>query len=316
MEFEYIEHRKGLPFKLFLVSIGYRTHHFHPELEVIHVLRGSVRIQVAQAFHTLCAGQIFILNPYEIHSIEQVTEDGQADNLLLIIQITTHAHALNKKRLSQIHFTQRLLTTDSHSLSQLMFFLYEKSLDALPSTDYYLNGLVQLFLGSLLDKVPYVTLEQGSLSNQTDDFKRLQFIIDYVEAHHAEKIYLEDLAEQLHLSKYHLSHFIRQHLGINFQTFLSNVRLTSAISLLVNTELSIMDLSIQSGFSDQKYLNRMIKEKYACTANAFRKRVLKDSNHRVFSTPTGSFHLPFNPTEALSLIHERQQHCPILSTTS
>lgn len=316
MEFEYIEHRKGLPFKLFLVSIGYRTHHFHSELEIIYVLKGKVQIQVAQAFHLLEAGQLFLMNPYEIHSIEGLTEENLEDNVLLIIQITTHAHALNKKRLSQIHFTERLIASNTQALSQLMFHLYLKSFDALPSTDYYLNGLIQLYLASLLDGVPYTMTEQGSLSNQSDDFKRLQYIIDYVEAHHKEKIYLDDLAQDLHLNKYYLSHFVRQHLGINFQTLVNNVRLTSAISLLINTELSILDLSIQSGFSDQKYLNQMIKDKYNCTANALRKTIRKHSKTAVISAPIGSLHLPFDLEDAVALIQSKQQHCPIISTTS
>ncbi len=316
MEFEYVEHRKGLPFKLFLVSIGYRSHHFHSDLEIIYVVKGRVQIQVAQAFHILEAGQLFLLNPYEIHSIERVSEGVLEDNLLLIVQITTHAHALNKKRLSQLHFTERLIKSNTSALSQIMFNLYLKSLESTPSTDYYLNGLIQLYLAILLDEVPYTTSDQGNLSNQTDDFKRLQYVIDYVETHHKEKVYLENLSDQLHLSKYYLSHFIRQHLGINFQTLLNNVRLTSAISLLINTELSIMDLSIHSGFSDQKYLNQLIKEKYNCTANALRKTIRKHSNNAVINAPLGSVHLPFNTEEAIGLIKEKQQHCPIISTTS
>ena len=34
MEFETIEHIDGHPYKLFVVSIGHRTHHFHKDLEI------------------------------------------------------------------------------------------------------------------------------------------------------------------------------------------------------------------------------------------------------------------------------------------
>lgn len=74
MEFEYIEHRKGLPYKLFLVSIGHRSHHFHAEMEIIYVYRGSISIQVKQEMHHLKIGDLFLIHPYEIHSINDTSE--------------------------------------------------------------------------------------------------------------------------------------------------------------------------------------------------------------------------------------------------
>lgn len=316
MEFEYIEHRKGLPFKLFLVSIGYRSHHFHAHFEAIYVLKGCVKIQLAQSFHMVQEGQLFLINPYEIHSIENVEEVEQKNNLLLIIQVTTHAHVFNKRRLSQIHFSQHLLSANNNELVQTLLHIYSKNCGSRPSTEYYLNGLMQIFIANLLDNVPYEIYEHGMLSNQSDVFKRLEFIIDYVENHHGDKINLEDIADKLHLSKYYLSHFIKQQLGISFRNYLNNVRLTNAISLLINTEQSIMNISILSGFSDQKYLNAIIKEKYNCSANTLRKTTNQQLKVASINAPLGSVHLPFDQEEAMALIKIKQQHCHIISTTS
>jgi len=315
MEFEYIEHRKGFPFKLFLVSIGYRSHHFHAELEVIYVLKGTIRIQLTQNRYIIQEGQLFLINPYEIHSIENLSDDENENNILMIIQITTQAYILNKMRLSQIHFSDSVINEDKETLIQTLLLMQNKSVQLLPGTEYHLNGLLQIFIGNLLDVVPYVICDQRNLRNQSDEFKRLEFIIDYVEENFRNKLFLEELADKLHISKYHLSHFIKHHLGISFQTYLSNVRLANAISLLANTEQSILEISNSSGFSDQKYMNALIKGKYNCTANILRKSVRQQTNAVSISGTVGSVHLPFDLERAVAIIGERQQHCPIISTT-
>ncbi len=298
MEFENIEHRKGLPYKLFLVSIGHRSHHFHSDLEVIFVLQGRIQVQIGQASYDINQNEFCLINPYEIHSITDVSEN---QNILLIIQLTTSAIALKQNFMSKVKFHSVKIESSQLELRNLMYKMYVESFNEQVYSDYLLNAYVLEFSALLLKSIPYEILETSSQSTRTDAFKRLKYVIDYVETHFNEKISLDLLASNLHISKYHLSHFIKQHMGISFQEYLNAVRLTHAISLLLSTDMSVLDIALESGFSDQKYLNALVRKRYGFTAKTLR----QESHKLVFSipnAPVGSIHLPIDQVKILKEI--------------
>lgn len=296
MEFEYIEHRKGLPYKLFLVSIGHRSHHFHSDMEIIYVQRGKIEVQVQHKTHTLEEGDLFLLHPYEIHSINDVSL-GEV-NTLLIIQITAQRLPMHKSLFSSVEFHTPILKDAHNRLKQLMFKMYLESFNAGCQSDFLLNGYLLEFIGILLKYEPHLQRDVSS-TVASEDFERIQYVIDYVEANFTTKIRLEDLANALHLNKYYLSHLITERLGINLQSYINNVRFTHALRLLLNTNLSILEVAIQSGFSDVKYFNAMVKSHYGMTAAKLRKR----SEPIIFSipnAPVGSIHLPINQERVMT----------------
>ncbi len=298
MEFENIEHRKGLPYRLFLVSIGHRSHHFHSDLEIIYVLKGVIRLHLGQSSHEVKQGELCLINPYEIHSITDLSID---QNILLIIQLTPSAITLKQNLLSKLQFHNVIIDHLKIELRNLMFKMYLESFNEQIYSDYLLNAYILEFVASLLKAIPYEILESTRLSSRTDAYKRLKYVINYVESRFNEKITLAQLALELHISKYHLSHFIKQHMGISFQDYLNSVRLTHAIHLLFSTDMSILDITLASGFSDPKYLNALIRNRYGYTAKTLR----LESHKLIFSipnAPVGSIHLPFDQEAAFNEI--------------
>lgn len=95
-------------------------------------------------------------------------------------------------------------------------------------------------------------------------------ITEYIAEHHQEQISLEEIAEMEQITKYHVSHFIRKMLGISFQEYLNNIRFDHALRLLSQTDLNLLDICMESGFSSSRYLNQ-IKRRFriagpgACT---------------------------------------------------
>jgi len=306
MEFEYIEHRKGLPLKLFLVSIGHRSHHFHSDLEIIHVFQGNIQVHIGAKIYALKKGDFLIINPYEIHSFVSNIENQKEQNILLILQINTNSIAIQNNILSKIKFTDPFL---SDSLDKFRNLLYEMILESTIDSihiDFLLRGYMFEFIAMLLKFARYEEIDQILLSSKIEANERIHFVINYVEKNFKSKILLEDIAAQLHISKYHLSHFIRQSLGINFQTYLNDVRLLHAIYLIFNTDKKILDIAYESGFSDHKYLNQLIKNLYGCTASNMRKFSDK-LNISVPDASIGSIHLAFNVQEVLNNISLKQQ---------
>lgn len=293
MEFETIEHQHGQPYKLFLVSIGQRTPHFHRDLEIIYVVKGSIRMHVGNKQTDVREGELFLINPFEIHSITDLAGDINDANLLLIIQIATQSFNTHTFDLSQVRFNNNLLEDATPWLLPMMKTLYFNGLEPTIASDYKRMGMLYTIVGTLIEKCPYSIEDAPPSKTKEEAFRRIVSLIEYVESHYDEPIALDVLASNYHISKYHLSHSVKQTLGISFQTYLNTVRMTKAVQLIYNTKHTILEISERSGFSDQKYLNQMVQHHYGCSASALRKKA-KASNNAMPQAPIGSIHLPFD----------------------
>lgn len=87
-----------------------------------------------------------------------------------------------------------------------------------------------------------------------------------------QKLLLSDIAKELELSLYYLSHFFKANFGISFQDYLARIRSEKARQLLLLTRQSLLDISISAGFSDPKYFNASFKKQYGCTPKEYRRQ--------------------------------------------
>lgn len=97
-------------------------------------------------------------------------------------------------------------------------------------------------------------------------------MIQYIEANYNQPLSLMDLASLEDLSETYISHFIKNQLGISFQTYLNYLRFERASLLLVNTDLTILNICIETGISSSRYLNNMFFTQFNCSALEYRKK--------------------------------------------
>jgi len=60
------------------------------------------------------------------------------------------------------------------------------------------------------------------------------------------------------------------HLHFPFQEYLGEVRFEYASQLVASTNRGILDICLESGFSDVRYLNKAFLRHYGCTPKAYR----------------------------------------------
>jgi AraC-like DNA-binding protein len=145
----------------------------------------------------------------------------------------------------------------------------------------YINDLYHMLLKERYLDIKHVNYD-GYLN-------RIHTIVEYTYSHYKEKISLEELALLTHLSRYRVSHFIKEALGINYRDFLQNSRFEQALKLLKETNLSVVEIAYNSGFSDHKYLNAIMKKRFNTTPLKYRKSLLTKNTCTELSTSTYDF---------------------------
>lgn len=272
-DYEFIRHLKGLGMKAYFVTIDQRLQHWHSDIEMLYVVQGSVQLVKAGETIQLNTGDIFVVNHFEIHSLRQ-TDEG---NLLFVVQFTPTFCKSYFSDLQYIRFNERHLrrgdkSADWLAVRTILLSMIEAFADNEPNFQFLLMASLNNLVFTMLKMLPHQVFGQKEIDSYESNLERLNRILLYIYNNAAYKITLEDLARREGLSTFHLSHYIRQFLGISYQEYLAQVRLQQAVNMLTTTEKSVSSIAAESGFSDIKYLNRHFRAAYGCDPAEYRRR--------------------------------------------
>ena len=67
----------------------------------------------------------------------------------------------------------------------------------------------------------------------------------------------------------HLSHFIKSAMNQTFQEYVNSVRFNRACELMAAGERKMLDVCMESGFSDYRYFSRAFRERYNMTPEEY-----------------------------------------------
>ncbi|TKG94526.1 helix-turn-helix domain-containing protein [Puteibacter caeruleilacunae] len=81
---------------------------------------------------------------------------------------------------------------------------------------------------------------------------------------------IDDLAQQLHMSKTSLYNKIKDETGKTPGAFIRDIRLEKAADLLRKGELTVTEIIDEVGFESRAYFNKRFKEKYKTTPSAYK----------------------------------------------
>lgn len=279
-----IEYINPFPFEAELGSVRHMPPHYHDgTLEILLVLKGSVKLISNHEHAVLTEGQFFSLDPRDIHSLS-----SDEDNMVLQFHLNIKDKAIAWNHAEYLMFACQSSLCQPH---QREYMLMLKDL-ILSLSFMYLNRIVpaeatgqdpeidgyERTLNNLLD-ILYKHFNWFNYSN-TEEFdpeihERMYSLYGYCVEHMQEKITIPMLAEYVHLSQNYLSQFMRKTSFESFSTMLQYVRCYEAEHLMLETNLSNADIAFNCGFSDAKYFYAAFTRWWEETPAVFRKKMKK-----------------------------------------
>ncbi len=95
--------------------------------------------------------------------------------------------------------------------------------------------------------------------------------IDYIEVHIKDKITVDDIANHINLSKYHLHRIITSTIGRPLMDYVRARKLAESLDMLIYTKSRIIDVCEAYGFSYEQSYIKAFKKEFGITPNAYRK---------------------------------------------
>ena len=99
----------------------------------------------------------------------------------------------------------------------------------------------------------------------------------YLERNFARKVYLEELLKLTSMSRATLMRHFHAAFGVTPIAYLQRVRLKNAAHLLINTQYSLQEISIRTGFPSESYFFRAFRRSYDATPSEYRQKRLTKS---------------------------------------
>ncbi len=96
--------------------------------------------------------------------------------------------------------------------------------------------------------------------------------IKYVNGNYMNKISLKKIADTLHINPSYLSMHFNKEMSQCFTDFVNEVRIKNSKDLLATTTLSLLEISIDSGFEEQSYFTKVFKKFTGITPSQYRKK--------------------------------------------
>jgi xylan 1,4-beta-xylosidase len=281
--YEFIDYLEGVPMKYFFVGIPEYPFHWHKEAELLFVLKGSIKVLFADRSRILSPGEMIIIDRYQAHAFDGLG----SDNLIAILQFDTDL-------CSQQEETPHRFLSDMNEFRKANpagFENLQRALAQLGREFLLKRRGYQLALRSWFYRILAILIRQVRQRSEHEpialenEIHRMRSILQYVDAHFTEPLYLEDLAGELGLSPSRISHIFTETVGMSFGTYVAHKRLQKAKQLLGSTPHTILRIALECGLSNEASLYRLFKHHEQMTPNAYRR------NGTSIKTPE----LPENP---------------------
>ena len=156
-------------------------------------------------------------------------------------------------------------------------FSYCREALRLQITDYILKPVNYEEFGTCIDNLKIALFQRQSSKQETqrEEERPIHGITRYLQEHLAEEISLSVLAKEFYLSPQYISQLFKTEIGVGFLAYLTNIRMEQAKKLLLTTNLSIAEVSEQSGYADYRVFTKVFKKSEGITPSQYRRDFLE-----------------------------------------
>lgn len=241
--------------------------HWHESYLVGFTEQGVQQFKCRQRIHHSTPGQIFLLEPGEIHDGDAPTEGGFTYSMLYLEPAWLERALLSLDDAPLHHGSPSFASTLTQRPELLLAIAH--AVTALSSNE--LRIVRQTALDTLLVRLSQHLRWTKPVRTSAHLPLAAVRAREYLHAHANEDVGLDDLAAISGASRFQLSRAFKQAFGLPPHAYLIQLRLARARQLLAKGDTPA-DVAFALGFADQSHLGRWFRRAYGLTPARYRNR--------------------------------------------
>ena len=273
MRKEYVTYNSDLPIQITYATIKEYPLHWHNTIEIVYVLKGKINISIDTDNFELYENELEIINIDESHRLY-----SDEDNKILLFHIDQSFFEKYYKDIKNIYFYTNTSDLGAQEGEEYIIFrtllakLLCESVQKVENYDEEIESILIDLLFHLINNFHYLIYDQEELKDNKEQLERYHRISKYIFNNYNNNITLQAIAKKEFLSPHYLSHEIKNVTGYSFTDLINLTRVEESVKLLLDTDMSIYEISEEVGFSHTRYFNKHFKSYYNCTPLQFRRK--------------------------------------------
>ena len=242
--------------------------HWHDRVELLRIIKGNLALSCTDHHSTLYPGDVAIISPRMLHSGIAGSEGVVYDVIMFDFSTLVNQTA------PAVKYMQPLCDGKYIFEPLIRNRQITARLDSIVSAHRQQGDSHPLqVIGELYDLVGLlyrhcVIRELAALPIQ----KHFDRTIDYINEHYAENISSASLSQEFGYEESYFCRKFKKQTGLTVMKYIQILRMEKARRLLVDTELSVQDISASCGFSDTAYFTNRFKNLYLTTPTKMREQ--------------------------------------------
>lgn len=250
-----------------IVPHFYKMWHYHHEVELVYIVKGSGLQFTGDNIHDFKAGDLIMFGSYlphlwrsdEIHLLPNAEEKVEA----IVIHFLPDCFGANFFQIPENKMIYKLLENAKRGIrvknktrdevAALMLSLLDA--DSFERVNLLLNVLNIL---SHSNETELINREIANF-NSADEIDRLNNIYQYILDNFSKEISLNEVAEIAHVTPPSFCRFFKSRTRKTFSQFLLEIRTAHAAKLLKETSKSVSEICFESGFNNTSNFNKHFK---------------------------------------------------------
>lgn len=240
--------------------------HFHENYELYYLLSGRRRYIIENEIYDIAPGDIILIPKFKAHIIVN-TPDMEAEEF-------HECFLLSPKEKDFPAFFRQCFHTHYYRLPSsarniILECFHSLRVNQKKNDDFteYCNHADLIKILSTLARLP---LSEKSTKAFTKNDLIMQDAALYIKENCDRPLTLSSVADRFNFSKEYFSAIFKSSVNSGFNEYLTQMRITKAIELLLNTRYSIMEISHLCGFNDSNYFTTVFKKTTGFSPRNFR----------------------------------------------
>ncbi len=259
--------------------------HRHEYIGINFIYSGNACLIVNGKKYAVSEGDTCLMDSGVAHTIKYLGESDIIFNILIdpsffsdsiLLRIANGEavtefviNAIKKRKESE----QLYLIHTKNNLRLRNYFedLFIEAMNPGLCSDEFITAQIELIL---IEMIRHYHIESKIVSRQKNAIGVLD-MLKYIDEN-ALSTSLKDVSERFNFSTKHISRLIKNETGKSFKSLQEEYRLNKALILLLNSDLSIGDIAVESGYSNLNFFYNKFKAKYNTTPGEYRSKIRRN----------------------------------------
>lgn len=280
--FEKIVAKEGESFfiGIFQDNLEKSTWHYHNNFEISFITEGSGKRIVADSIEEFQPGDLAFIGrnlPHVWITDKETRTPSNRTLEMVFLQFTANVLSPQLLILPEFSHVKRALDLSERGIQIVGQTLNEVSeimlqLPYLKSFDRMLHFFMLMdIIGKSETNVKLASKEYLKIQFTTGN-KRIATIHEYLMNHYREAVDLKRLASLINMAEGSLCRFFKMNMGLTVIEYLNKIKAEFACKLLMDPDLSIMEICFDCGFNNVSHFNKQFKKNTGVPPSEYRKR--------------------------------------------